>query len=222
MHSKEFVELLGAFTGDGWISKNKKGGRTLVISGNPKDEKEYYQWLAGLWEKEFAKKIKPRDFSYWETFGIMCCTSEIVKRFEKAGMTVGKKAAVCKVPKDILNNKKLYTPFIRGLFDTDGSTFFKKSYNKNASKWQKSNKHIPTIQIASVSPSLIKSIRKMLLVFGFKFPLSKYVPKNKNWNTMYYLRLSGKKNAVRFFECIKPKNARHLIKFEKWLTKGFY
>lgn len=64
MHSKEFVELLGAFTGDGWISKNKKRGLTLVISGNPKDEKEYYQWLAGLWEAEFANTIKPRAFSY--------------------------------------------------------------------------------------------------------------------------------------------------------------
>ncbi len=28
MHSEEFVELLGAFIGDCWISKNKKGGRT--------------------------------------------------------------------------------------------------------------------------------------------------------------------------------------------------
>jgi len=222
MHSKEFTELLGAFTGDGWISKNKKGGRTLVISGNPKDEKEYYQLLSGLWEKEFGDEIKPRDFSYWGTFGIMCCSSKIVKRFEKAGMLTGNKAAICKVPKDILNNKNLYSPFIRGLFDTDGSIFFKKSYNKNASRWQKSKNHVPTIQFASASGSLIESTKEMLSIFGFKFLLSKYVSKNKNWNTMYFLRLSGKMNAIRFFECIKPKNIKHLAKFEEWLTKGFY
>ena len=215
MHSEEFVELLGAFTGDGWISKNKKGGRTLVISGNPKDEKEYYQWLSELWEKEFGNKIKPRDFSYWGTYGIMCCTSETVKCFEKAGMVTGKKATICKVPKDILKNNRLYSPFIRGLFDTDGSIYFKKSYNKNASKWQKNKHHIPTIQFASASESLIKSIKKMLSIFGFKFLLSRYISKNKNWNTMYFLRLSGKMNAIRFFECITPKNPRHLIKFDK-------
>jgi len=222
MHSKEFAELLGAFTGDGWISKNKKGGLTFVICGNPKDEKEYYQRVARLWEAEFAGKIKPRAFPYWGTFGVMCCNRKIIKQFESAGMARGKKANICKVPEEIQKNKVLYVPFIRGLFDTDGSIFFKKSYNKNASRWQKSNNHIPVIQIASVSQSLIESIRKMLSSLGFKFLFSKYAPKNKNWNTTYYLRLSGKINTINFFARVQPKNSRHRLRFEKWLTKGFY
>lgn len=222
MHSKEFVELLGAFTGDGWISKNKKGGQTLVISGNPKDEREYYQRIALLWKKEFMKGIKPRSFSYWGTYGIMCCNPEIIKHFKKAGMQTGRKAAICEVPKAVLDNKELHVPFIRGLFDTDGSTYFKKFYNKNASRWQKSKKHIPTIQFASASISLIKSTKEMLSQLGFNFPLSKYISKHKKWNTMHFLRMTGKINATKFFECIEPKNLRQLTKFEQWLSKGFY
>ncbi len=222
MHSKDFAELLGAFIGDGWISENKKGGKMLVISGNPKDEKEYYKGLAWLWKNEFGNKIEPREFAYWGTYGIMCCRKDIVKCFEYAGMIKGNKASSCEVPKEILNNEELYAPFIRGVFDTDGSIFFRKSYNKNASKWQKIKHHIPTVQIASVPPSLIEAMRKMLSALGFKFSASKYVPKNKSWNTTYFLRLYWKWNAVRFFGRIKPRNARHLIKFEKWLTKGFY
>ena len=36
-----FSELLGAFAGDGWMSKSKNS-IALFITGNPKDEKEYY------------------------------------------------------------------------------------------------------------------------------------------------------------------------------------
>ncbi len=220
MVSKEFAELTGAFVGDGWISKST--GYTLVISGNPKDEKDYYKRITRLWKKEFNQKIIPRAFLYWSTYGIMCCKPEIIKNFTNAGLFCGKKAKTVNVPKVILINKEFHAPFIRGLFDTDGCIYFDKSYNKNASKWQKDNRHIPAVEFTSVSFSLIKSIKTMLHKMGFKFALRKNEPKNKRWSVCYKLRLRGKKNVKTFFHKIQPKNKRHSSKFTSWLSKGFY
>lgn len=63
MTSKEFAELLGAFAGDGWISKGNSG-LTLFISGNPKNEVEYYDRIKWLFNKAFAIEVKPRNFEY--------------------------------------------------------------------------------------------------------------------------------------------------------------
>jgi len=203
MHSREFAELAGAFTGDGWISKNRKGGTTLVISGNPKDEKEYYKRIAKLWKKEFGKEMKPREFHYWKTHGIMCCNPEIIDKFERAGLKVSRKAAVCKVPKEIIKNKESHLPFIRGLFDTDGSIFFGKSHNKNASRWQKEKHHIPTVQFASVSLSLINTLKRMLEGQKFNFPLYKYTPKKEKAEHDILSAHDRKKECNKIFQNIK-------------------
>jgi hypothetical protein len=65
----EVAELLGAFIGDGWIEKRKKG---MYILGNITEDKEYYDnFLAPLFSKHFTLVI-PKEFSYWSVYGI--CT----------------------------------------------------------------------------------------------------------------------------------------------------
>ena len=64
MHLNYFSELLGAFAGDGWMSQNNNS-IALFITGNPKDEKEYYnKRIKFLFQKVFAIELKPRDFKY--------------------------------------------------------------------------------------------------------------------------------------------------------------
>ncbi len=219
--NKYFAELLGAFAGDGWMSKGNSG-ISLFISGNPTDEKEYYnKRIKFLFKKTFHIDVFPRDFSYWGTYGICVGKKEVTKQFILSKMPVGKKCNIVKVPKSIISNPKMHTSFIRGLFDTDGCIYFKKSYNKNASRWQKQTRHRPTVIFSTVSINLAKKVRQMLLLQNLNFGIRTNKPSNGNYNS-YELRLEGKENTKRFFALVKPENKRHLNKFKQWLTQGFY
>jgi len=218
---KYFAELLGAFAGDGWMSKGNSG-ISLFISGNPKDERDYYdKRIKFLFKKVFRKEVFPREFSYWGTYGICVGNKGITKEFISAGMIVGKKAHKVTVPEEIILNHFLYTSFIRGLFDTDGCIYFTKSYNKNASKWQKLTKHKPIITFKTVSFCLASQLKKLLKNCGVESGLRKSLPYNGNYAS-YELRIEGKKKAKMFFKVIKPKSIKHLAKFNLWLSQGFY
>jgi hypothetical protein len=218
---KYFAELAGAFAGDGWISKGNKG-LTLFISGNPKDEKPYYKRIRFLFKKIFQITVNPRPFPYWGTFGVMVCKKEIINSFFSIGFNCGKKALTVKVPNKIQKNKKLFSYFIRGLFDTDGCIYFQKSYNKNASIWQKSVRHIPTVFFTSMSKELIDSTYKMNKALGLEFRYDKPTVPRYSKSFCYRIRLQGKKKVKRFFRIVKPKSKKHLDKFNFWITQGFY
>lgn len=218
---KYFAELIGAFAGDGWMSRGGNGV-SLFISCNPKNEKEYYdKQIKFLFKKVFNKNVFPRDFPYWGTYGVCVGERAITKAFIDEGMIVGRKAHRVEVPKSISSNPKFYASFIRGLFDTDGCISFKKSYNKNAREWQKKVKHRPIITFSTVSKKLAIVVRKMLLTVGIGFAIRKQLPYNGNYWS-YELRIESKKKAKLFFSIIKPKSIKHLNKFKLWRSQGFY
>ncbi len=222
--SPEFAELLGAFAGDGWISKGNTG-ISLFISGNPKDEQEYYNRIKELFASVFGINVNPRAFPYWGTFGILVCNRSVIQDFIDAGMPVGNKSAIVKVPEKIINNKRLHIHFVRGFFDTDGCIYFQKSYNKNASKWQKSCRHKPAVQLCSVSKELMYSLHGLLRSSDFNFVFTKPRspdPEKNRKNIAYKIKLEGKENVKKFFNEIQPKNQKHINKFNKWLEQGFY
>jgi intein/homing endonuclease len=218
---KYFAELLGAFAGDGWMSKGNSS-ISLFISGNPKNEKEYYdKRIKFLFKKVFAKEVCPRNFPYWGTYGVCVSERRIIQAFIDEGMCVGKKARKVSVPDGVLADKNSHASFIRGLFDTDGGLSFKKSYNKNASKWQKENKHKPIVLIKTVSPKLAKLVKELLCNMGIQFSLRISPPYNGNYQS-YELRIESKAKTKRFFSIIKPQSIKHLKKFWIWSSQGFY
>jgi len=217
----EFAELAGAFSGDGWISKSNYK-YSLFITGNPKDEKEYYERIRFLFSKNFSVEVIPRPFPYWKTFGICIGNQEVISKFIELGLPVGKKSHIIDVPNSLRNNLKLEIAYLRGLFDTDGCIYFQKSYNKNASKWQKSVRHKPVILFVSMSRNLMDSISKILTKLEIHFREEKpYVPRYSK-TPLYRLRLEGKRNIKYFFEKVEPGNLKHINKFKKWLRQGFY
>lgn len=136
-------------------------------------------------------------------------------------MPIGKKSLTVEVPEFIKADKSLSKAFIRGLFDTDGCISFQKSYNKNASKWQKQVRHKPTILFTTMSKSLIQSLLEMTADLGFAFRLGKPQLPKYSKTFAYRIRLEGKANVKKFFKTIKPKNPKHLAKFNAWLKQGF-
>jgi len=218
--SPNFAELIGAFTGDGWISKGNNGF-TLVISGNPKNEREYYKRIRFLFKRVFSVNAVPRDFFYWGTFGVLVCKKLVIKQFIEQGFPIGKKSLTVKVPAQIENNPKLFPHFLRGLFDTDGCIYFKKSYNKNASVWQKTVRHRPVVSFTSMSKELIDSVFKMNKNLELNFRMEKPAMPRYSTGFAYRVVLEGKKSVKRFFRIIKPKNQKHVNKFKAWLKQGF-
>ncbi|MEK6970799.1 MAG: LAGLIDADG family homing endonuclease, partial [archaeon] len=209
------------FAGDGWISRGNSG-YSLFITGNPKDEREYYLRIKYLFLKKFGLTVKPREFPYWKTYGVSVTNQAIIRRFMSVGMPSGKKASIVKVPDFIQKNARYFTPFIRGVFDTDGSIYFEKSYNKNASKWQKTHHHMPVVSFVTTSECLSISLFGMLASLGFNFSRKKRAPAKIGKFPSYRLRLKGKANVHMFFDDIRPENTRHLSKFKMWLEEGFY
>ncbi|MCX6801227.1 MAG: hypothetical protein NTZ73_03490 [Candidatus Diapherotrites archaeon] len=221
MESKYFAELLGAFAGDGWMSKGSTGV-SLFITGNPKDEKEYYDArIKFLFKKVFQINVSPKSFSYWGTYGICVGKKAVTEKIISSGMPIEKKCNKVTVSPSIVSDPQLHTSFIRGLFDTDGCIYFKKSYNFNASKWQKQKRHRPVIQFKTVSQKLAEQIQQILFIQDLKFNIYKERPYNGNY-APYALRLEGKENAKKFFATIRPKNKKHLDKFYLWRSQGFY
>ena len=216
-----FAELLGAFAGDGWISKSKSSF-SLFITGNPKLEKEYYQRIKNLFQLKFNLKVVPREFSYWKTYGISISNQKVINEFQSVGMPSGEKSSRVNVPNLIKNNVVLHCDFIRGFFDTAGCISFQKSYNKNASRWQKKVRHKPTVSFTSISEELVDSLISMLNGLSFNFKKMFKKP-SKIWeHNPFELRLEGKANVKRFFSVISPGNSKHLNRFNLWLRQGFY
>lgn len=217
----EFAELYGAFAGDGWISRGS-GGLTLFITGNPADEKEYY-WtrIRPLFKETARLVVTPRDFEYWGTFGVMVCRKKVIEMFISAGAPIGKKARIITVPDFALFNSRLFVAFSRGLFDTDGCINFQKSYNKNASVWQKANRHRPRIFFSTVSYSLAKGLQQELQKLGLRFSFRSCKLGKREKTPSFRVELEGKENAKRFFFVINPSSPKHRAKFAQWLKQGF-
>ncbi len=213
--TRAFAELYGAFAGDGWISRGS-GGLSLFITGNPVNEKEYYlKRIQELFQKSFCLSVFPRSFDYWGTFGVMVCRRKVIEGFISAGAPIGKKAQKIKVPDFALSDAALFIAFARGLFDTDGCINFQKSYNKNASVWQKANRHRPRVFYATVSYSLAKGLQREFQKLGFHFSLRFNKAGGRNKNPYFKLELEGKKNSKKFFSVIKPESPKHLARFSQ-------
>lgn len=219
---KEFAELIGAFIGDGWISRGNSG-LSLFISGNPKDEKAYYNnKIVPLFSKTFNFQAKAREFPYWGTYGILIANQAVINRFIQEGMPVGKKALNIGIPDGIKKNKKLYNHFLRGYFDTDGCIHFQKSYGSVASKWQKQYRHRPVIEFSTVSATLCNDVQEMASQLNFNFRNKRPHKGKKDKNPAYRLRLEGKENVKRWFLEIKPNNKKHVDRFKIWKNKGYF
>jgi intein/homing endonuclease len=216
------AELAGAFAGDGWISRGNSGS-TLFISGNPKDERNYYDnRIVPLLNETFKVKIRAREFRYWGTYGILTCNKNVLESFLKLGFTTGKKAFCVKVPDCIKENNALHKHFIRGLFDTDGCIYFQRSYGDSSSMWQKKYRHRPVVSISTISLCLYEELCSMLNSLGFKFYKKKPHKGKTNKNLVYTLKVESKENVKKWFSEIKPANEKHLNRFNKWLEKGYF
>ena len=121
--------------------------------------------------------------------------------FIRLGFLPGKKSRTVKIPTDILGNRELMNPTIRGIFDTDGCIFFdrRKSYKSP----------YPRITLQSASIPLIKQMRKYL---SDNFNL--YVNLMNRDGVRNYIEIYGHEQLQKFLKQIGFSNPRHLNKIK--------
>ena len=213
-----FVELLGAFIGDGWIEKR---GSALYICGSPTEDKWHYDtFIAPVFSKYFAP-VNPKLFPYWGVYGIVSYKKAIIKKALSLGFHSGDKARCVSFPQEVLDAKapEIFKAAIRGVFDTDGSFHTNKQRYAN-------NRIIyhGRISIALASKSLFDQLLVLFSKVGFSCRTS-FSPKrrtcNRNNSASYRLMINKQSEVDRFFVEVGTNNLRHASRYLFFKKYGY-
>lgn len=109
---------------------------------------------------------------------------------------------------------------MRGLFDTDGNLFFRKSYG-NLNEFKNKNNHYPIIKITTTSKFLMEGVIKMLHDLDINFCYYNRESKKPNENKKYILSISGLDGLDKWMDLIGIKNPVKLSRHLVWKKFGF-
>ncbi len=182
----EFAEMLGLYMGDGYTKK--RGGMHIVVADKDADLLDYIpSLLRSIWGDRHVSIEKRVGCS------TVNLTGYYIRRFLEAnGMLKpsgnhGEGAAGAFIPAKVLQGGRLIVaPFLRGLFETDGSI------------------SRGTVTYVSTSQTLVKQMQIALLGLGIVATL-RTMPEQENRygdRPIYELRLLNRREVVKFVEQI--------------------
>ncbi|MDP3919018.1 MAG: LAGLIDADG family homing endonuclease [Nanoarchaeota archaeon] len=220
--SKKLAEIIGIHMGDGCISINSRYSEYAIL-GDISEEKEYYdKHLVPLYNQHIfipilKKKVLPKSYKKNGTYGIIVFKKEITDYFQSLGVKSGSKLNMS-IPKVILDNKKLWNHFIRGVFDTDGSIYF----NKNYSVKEENRKHNqPRIKLGMTSKKVIMEIYSMLKELGYKPYLKPSYKGKRDKNPVYSIMLQRREDIKRYIKEIGFNSTKHQTKWKLYQERGY-
>tara|TARA_B100000315_G_C14568269_1_gene584103 strand:- start:571 stop:1302 length:732 start_codon:yes stop_codon:yes gene_type:complete len=205
--SAKLVEFIGIVLGDGNIHLEYN---RVTIVGSLEDIYYYKYHVIPLIVELFniipkLKKRKDRNAYY-----IYFYSKPIIDfLINEIGLIRGNKKNA-KIPLFILKNKKLYPPFLRGLFDTDGCLKF--------SKQSKSYNYYPRLELGFTPSTFSNQLKYLFEKLGFNY--GKWSQGRKFVLLIY--QLSGTENLEKWMELISPKNPVHFSKYLFWDKFGYY
>ncbi|MFH1473387.1 MAG: LAGLIDADG family homing endonuclease [Candidatus Aenigmatarchaeota archaeon] len=200
-------EICGIFAGDGTLYKTNRSFVLEVRGG--KDEKLYYENVVKtLFGTAFDKKLTvlKRCYNGGYTLGIRICGNFVMNIFHNSfGFPIGKKSNIVEVPNFVLksNDLEIWAGYLRGVFDTDGSIYLKKTGKGN--KYRQ-----PVISFTSVSHIHLLQIKELLDRMGFNCWIEK---------TNFRVRLCGWSTIERFLKLVKPNNQRHWTRIKQKMPR---
>ena len=221
IRNEKTAEIVGLSFGDGSLTRRhtgkNKGKLRFQLRGNITEDKEHYDnHVKPLFDEMIAEIPITIYKGRKPYYGISTENKKICNYLVSLGIPVGIKTEL-KIPEWILKNKDCIKGFLRGFFDTDGGVFFQKNYSIKG----RSHRLIKII-FGSTSKELINYINKLLDIIGIKsFIKNPLLRKEKNWKTLYILRIESNKNVEKWFEIIGSKNPKHITKFQVWKKFGF-
>lgn len=120
----EFAEICGIHAGDGWLSSSINE----IGFGTSNKEKQYFEYVKTLYS-EFFKISIPRvlNRSKYNLLEFRIQSKKIQSCFLDAGFVRGPKLDSLRVPEFIFKDQECMKLFLKGLMDTDGSVYWRKS-----------------------------------------------------------------------------------------------
>ena len=217
----ELAEICGIHAGDGYMRSRERNKGEVDISGHIEEKGYYDKNVIPLFNKAFNLNIVGRYFSRG-SYGFVSYKKEIRDALEIFGFPMGKKSKSVKVPDLILSSKntKIYGAFLRGLFDTDGNLFFRKSY-AGINKFNRTYNHYPVINLTTISQSLIEGLIQMLHFMEIPFYYYNRDSKKSNENRRYSIIISGLDGLELWMRLVDIKNPVKLSRYLVWKKFGF-
>ncbi|PIZ52276.1 hypothetical protein COY27_00745 [Candidatus Woesearchaeota archaeon CG_4_10_14_0_2_um_filter_33_13] len=197
------AEEIGLHLGDGSMNYYKNKG-LYQLRGHINDDKEHYQTRIKLiYEELFNLKINLREMPSSGVYGFQVWNTTLVDYKNKVlSLPLGKKLNFM-VPKDIERNKSLSEHFLRGYFDTEGCLYLER----------KNNKLYPRVEFSTISEQFFAQLKRILTNLNFRFCSSTENRAKNGWENLYRLRINGITMTNRWFNEIRPKNPKHINKF---------
>ncbi|MBW3001615.1 hypothetical protein KY338_00470 [Candidatus Woesearchaeota archaeon] len=215
MNLQNIAELCGIILGDGSLHKTCN---RITIIGSCEDKYYFLNRVVPLFKKTFGNvNLKINKNKIKNSYNITLENKKVFDIFvKKFGMNRGSKNNT-EIPSFIIRNPALVAPFLRGLFDTDGSIKF--------SKQTKKIHYYPRIQLGFRDSQFAHQVGALLKSLDFNF--GKWRDKNdrgygQNPAEMIFYHVSGKENCIRWMELIKPANSVHVTKYLFWRKYGHY
>lgn len=208
----KLAEFLGTMMGDGNLSLYKSDYR-ISITGHKNDDLDYFKYLQKLFFELFNKEAKIRDKKRYILLEIS--NKDIFHKIHNAGVPIGKKSDIVKIPDNIIKDENSSRAFLRGFADAEFSVTFKKAGRKSHS--------YPRISVDISSKEMINQISGILNNLNISHKIYKRERKRKNTNyKTYMIDINGRENLQKWLENIGFNNKKHLSKIEIWKKQGFY
>jgi len=215
----ELAELLGAYVGDGSMSRLTNGVVLMSIYAS-KEERDWLEHLATLFEKTFCYRPKVR----WCTteYALRTGAREICKFFQSTGFPVGKKTFTVRTPQVVMNTgNAVVGAFLRGYFDADGSLSFQRRKCGGYCEFKRTYHYYPRLSLESASKELIHvDIKSMLDSANFRCRI--YNRKRLEGRYLSYTAvIKGSVQLDLWMKEIGPSNPVHFTKYQVWEKFGF-
>jgi len=202
----ELGELVGIIIGDGCLYFSKKFNKYYIeIVGDPRLDRDYFEYISYLVEKTLNKKptIAVRSGGLRLRFYSKEFLEFLIYTLK---MPFGKiKGSIIKIPKKLISNKKEITKkCIRGIADSDGSLFLaNKKYRLD----------YPVIEIKSISKNLMFQLKFLLEKEGFRLGLRR--ENRVNCSKVYVLSINGEIMVKKWIEEIGFSSSKHFNKYSQ-------
>jgi DNA-binding transcriptional regulator WhiA len=199
-HEKNVLgEACGIFAGDGSIYATARS-HVVEVRSSESELRYYSEFVKPIFEKILSRKLEmvKRYYQGGHVIGIRACGKDALRIFHTfLEFPIGRKSVYMGIPRLVFNNHEYWKAYVRGVFDTAGSVYLRRTGRKYRN---------PVIEISSRSLRHLLQLKEILQQTGFEFWLEK---RNRK------IRMAGKKNVERFFKEISPHNNTKLERFAK-------
>jgi len=226
---EKVAEFIGWHLGDGCISESHNKRLNYSLTGDLTEEKEFYEetilpTFNSLFKGITKKEIVLKDYSSVGVCGIYLYNQALIKDVQREyNLPIGKKKNI-HIPKEIMqsDNKDIKKAFLRGLFDTDGSIYFCKSYHptKKPSLYRFFH-YKPKIKLATISKKLIEETKSLLVSLDIHSRIQKPIRQRKKENVIHSLVIERMEDVDKWIKEIGFKNPKHQTKVLIWKIFGF-